>query len=103
MWDSGIARYRFDPETATTSDEAPLWALPKDIGPTVLYYNAKYLKDLNITEISVPEAELADFNASNGTSYLAKGYTLEWIEARIKAIINRKKCDYSHLRSNTQF
>ena len=23
--------------------------------------------------------------------YLAKGYTLEWIEHRIKAIINRKK------------
>ena len=23
--------------------------------------------------------------------YLKKGYTLEWIEARIKAIINRKK------------
>ena len=74
MWESGISRYRFDPETATTSDEAPLWALPKDIGPTVLYYNAKYLKDLNITEISVPEEELADYNASNGTSYLAKGY-----------------------------
>lgn len=74
MWESGISRYRFDPETATSSKDAPLWALPKDIGPTVLYYNASYLKKLNIQEISVPEAELSDYNAKNGTSYLAKGY-----------------------------
>lgn len=74
VWESGILRYRFDPESATSGEDAPLWALPKDIGPTVLYYNVNYLKDLNIEEISVPEAELADYNASNGTSYLAKGY-----------------------------
>ena len=74
IWDNGISRYRFDPETATSYDDAPLWALPKDIGPTVLYYNASYLKQLQITEISVPEEELADYNAQNGTSYTAKGY-----------------------------
>ena len=43
IWDNAISRYRFDPETATSSETAPLWALPKDIGPTVLYYNASYL------------------------------------------------------------
>ena len=42
VWESGLFRYRFDPETATTTEDAPLWALPKDIGPTVLYYNASY-------------------------------------------------------------
>ena len=74
IWESGISRYRFDPQTATSGEDAPLWALPKDIGPTVLYYNVNYLKQLNIQEISVPESELAAYNASNGTSYLAKGY-----------------------------
>ncbi len=74
IWENAISRYRFDPETATSSDDAPLWALPKDIGPTVLYYNAAYLKQLQITEISVPESELAAYNAANGTSYTAKGY-----------------------------
>ena len=74
IWENGISRYRFDPETATSSNSAPLWALPKDIGPTVLYYNASYLKQLQITEISVPEDELAAYNSANGTSYAAKGY-----------------------------
>ena len=74
MWESGISRYRFDSETATSGEDAPLWALPKDIGPTVLYYNSAYLKELSIQEISVSAAELSDYNASIGTSYLAKGY-----------------------------
>ena len=74
IWESGISRYRFDVETATSGEDAPLWALPKDIGPTVLFYNAAYLKELNIEEISVPEDKLADYNTANGTSYLAKGY-----------------------------
>ena len=74
IWGNAISRYRFDPETATSSESAPLWALPKDIGPTVLYYNASYLKQLQITEISVPEEELAAYNSANGTSYTAKGY-----------------------------
>ena len=74
VWENGISRYRFDPETATSNESAPLWALPKDIGPTVLFYNASYLKQLQITEISVPEAELSAYNAANGTTYTAKGY-----------------------------
>ena len=74
IWANAISRYRFDPETATSSESAPLWALPKDICPTVLYYNASYLKQLQITEISVPEEELAAYNSANGTSYTAKGY-----------------------------
>ena len=74
IWNNAISRYRFDLETATSSDSAPLWALPKDIGPTVLYYNASYLKQLQITEISIPEEELVAYNSANGTSYTAKGY-----------------------------
>ena len=32
------------------------------------------LKQLQITEISVPAEELESYNAANGTSYTAKGY-----------------------------
>ena len=74
VWENALSRYRFDPATATSSQSAPLWALPKDIGPTVLYYNASYLKQLQITEISVPQEELAAYNAANGPAYTAKGY-----------------------------
>ena len=74
IWENAISRYRFDPKTATSSDTAPLWALPKDIGPTALFYNASYLKQLQITEISVPLEELAAYNAANGTAYTQKGY-----------------------------
>lgn len=74
MWESGLLRYRFDPETATSDENAPLWALPKDIGPTVLFYNTTYLKELGIQEISVTEEELGAYNTAIGTNYLAKGY-----------------------------
>ncbi|MBE2267883.1 MAG: extracellular solute-binding protein, partial [Anaerolinea sp.] len=38
VWQSALGRYRYDPETHSfgTGD---LYALPKDIGPTVLYIN----------------------------------------------------------------
>lgn len=38
IWDTALGRYRYDPETRTfgTGD---IYALPKDIGPTVLYIN----------------------------------------------------------------
>lgn len=74
MWDSSISRYRYNPETTTSNQDDPLWALPKDIGPTVLFYNTNYLKELNIEEISIPEDKIDEYNSSNGTNYSKKGY-----------------------------
>ena len=109
IWDNGINRYRFDPATATSSATAPLWALPKDIGPTVLYYNTTYLKQLQITEISVPESELEAYNSQNGTAYTAKGYdaanrvfnnriAMNWEEvvALAKEMQKIDGCDYGY-------
>ena len=67
VWEQGISRYRYDVETATVSDDASLWALPKDIGPTVIYYNKNYFAELGIDIISIPADEL------NG-QYPEKGY-----------------------------
>ncbi len=63
IWEQGIQRYRYDVDSATVTDDAALWALPKDIGPTVIYYNVDYMEKLGIEIISVPEDKLEEFNA----------------------------------------
>ena len=63
VWEQGIQRYRYDVDSATVTDDATLWALPKDIGPTVIYYNVNYMEQLGITIISVPADQLDAFNA----------------------------------------
>ena len=68
IWEQGIQRYRYDVENATVTDTAALWALPKDIGPTVIYYNKNYIEALGVTIISVPADQLEAFNA--GGSYV---------------------------------
>lgn len=62
IWEQGIQRYRYDVENATVTDTAALWALPKDIGPTVIYYNKNYIEALEVTIISVPADQLDAFN-----------------------------------------
>ncbi len=63
IWEQGIQRYRYDVDSATVTDDATLWALPKDIGPTVIYYNVKYMEQMGIEIISVPADQLDAFNA----------------------------------------
>lgn len=78
MWDSAINRYRYDPDTTTDKkpdgSPASVWGIPKDIGPTVLYYNASQFKQADVEIISVPEDELEKYNEKNGTSYKPRGY-----------------------------
>ena len=70
IWDQGIQRYRFDIATATSTPTSVLWALPKDIGPTVLYYNREYMEEMGIEHISLDPTD-AEF-VSKG--YPEKGY-----------------------------
>lgn len=65
VWDQGIQRYRFDIATATSTPTSVLWALPKDIGPTVLYYNREYMEEMGIEHISLD---------STDPEFIAKGY-----------------------------
>jgi len=74
MWDSGIQRYRYDVETGRSDPDSTLWALPKDIGPTVLYYNVTQFEAVGIDIVSVDKedvtAEFVDaYNTEHGTSY----------------------------------
>ncbi|MCC3372308.1 sugar ABC transporter substrate-binding protein [Cohnella sp. REN36] len=45
MWDSSLVRYRYD---GSITGKGPLYALPKDIGPTVLYYNKDIFQKMNV-------------------------------------------------------
>ena len=74
MWESGIQRYRYDVDKGLSTPDAPLWALPKDIGPTVLYYNIDYFQNAGIHIISKDKEEVTQefvdsFNATNGTHF----------------------------------
>ena len=53
IWDQGINRYRMNIRTSNSTSDATLWALPKDIGPSVLYYNRDYMEEMGIVHISV--------------------------------------------------
>jgi|AGTN01.2.fsa_nt_gi ABC-type sugar transport system, periplasmic component len=69
MWASSINRYRYDTAT-TTSDgaNAKYWGIPKDIGPTVIYYNESYFESAGVTVISVAEENLSAFNSGAADS-----------------------------------
>jgi multiple sugar transport system substrate-binding protein len=45
MWESALVRYRYD---GAVTGKGQLYALPKDIGPTVLYYNKEIFQKLNV-------------------------------------------------------
>lgn len=51
MWESGLSRYRYD---GSANGQGELYALPKDIGPTVLFYNKELFEENNV---SFPDPE----------------------------------------------
>ncbi len=67
MWPSIKGRYLYNKDTNRSGDDAGAggryYALPKDIGPTVLFYNANLMKSKSVTVISVAPEDLAGFNS----------------------------------------
>ena len=69
MWASSIGRYLYDVDTTTsTGPNAHYWGIPKDIGPTVIYYNETQFQQAGITVISVFPEDLMTFNAGEPDS-----------------------------------
>lgn len=63
MWSDVAVRYRYDINTRlTNTPEGRYYGVPKDIGPTVIYYNETLFKGAGITVLSVDEAGLEAFN-----------------------------------------
>ncbi len=64
MWSNVTERYKYDTVTGlTNTDSGSYYGVPKDLGPTVIYYNETYFKGAGIKIISVDEDGLAAFNA----------------------------------------
>ncbi|MDR2822699.1 MAG: extracellular solute-binding protein [Acholeplasmatales bacterium] len=69
MWESSINRYLYDVDTTTsTGPNAKYWGIPKDIGPTVIYYNETFFKTAGVTVISVSPESLSLFNGGEKDS-----------------------------------
>ena len=63
MWDSAVSRFQYDVETKTNDGpNKKFYAVPKDIGPTVIFYNETMFKNSGVKTISVDAADLDAFN-----------------------------------------
>lgn len=63
MWENVTERYKYDVKTGlTNTDSGRFYGVPKDLGPTVIYYNETYFKNAGVTVISVDAADLDAFN-----------------------------------------
>lgn len=87
IWESAMSRYRYDKETQQSGGDYPLYALPKDIGPTVTYYNETNFKGQGIEIISVFAEDMAKYNADNSKNYPSRGY-FETTSAGVDVDIN---------------
>ena len=103
VWEQGIGRYRYDVDTATVTDSSALWALPKDIGPTVLYYNKKNMQRLGIEIVSVPADGLKEkgypekgFFEKEGKKYFNNRIPMSWDETIALAQLQQREglCRY---------
>lgn len=66
IWGTALERYRYNAKTKTSNPTDPLYCLPKDIGPTVIYYNVDAFKKVGITIISKPESECTEEKERHG-------------------------------------
>ena len=72
MWESSVNRYLYDVNTTTQDGpNAHYYGIPKDIGPTVIFYNEDHFTDAGVKVISVAAENLAAFNS--GTKTDARG------------------------------
>ena len=63
MWETSVDRFKYDVNTTTQDGpDAHYWGIPKDIGPTVIFYNETYFEKAGVTTISVAADDLAAFN-----------------------------------------
>jgi multiple sugar transport system substrate-binding protein len=95
MWDSSINRYLYDVNTTTsTGPNAKYWGVPKDIGPTVIYYNETFFQNAGITVLSVAAENLEAFN-NGGTDDRGKTKEALGIIGEVKEkgyfVLNGKK------------
>ena len=63
MWESAVSRFQYDVTTKTNDGpNKKYYAVPKDIGPTVIFYNETQFKESGVKVISVAAEDLDAFN-----------------------------------------
>ena len=63
MWDNVITRYKYDVNSKLSgTDSGRFYGVPKDIGPTVIYYNETEFEKAGIKIISVAKEDLDAYN-----------------------------------------
>jgi multiple sugar transport system substrate-binding protein len=65
IWTSAVQRYRYNAEKNTCNYNDSLYALPKDISTTALYYNKSVFERQGIKIISVDAKDLSAFNTGS--------------------------------------
>ena len=73
IWTNAVERNCYDVNANISSADATLWALPYDAAATAIYFNKTILENAGVKVISVPESDLAAWNA--GTKADAYGKT----------------------------
>lgn len=72
MWHSAVQRYRYDPVNNTNNADDDLYCMPKDISPTLIYYNKTVMEEQGIVVISVDEDKLDAFNHEGARDNVGK-------------------------------
>lgn len=63
MWDTVVTRYKYDVNTKLSNTETGrYYGVPKDIGPTVIFYNETHFTQAGVTVLSVAAEDLEAFN-----------------------------------------
>lgn len=86
MFPYTVDRYRYNIETTTSNADDPLYALPKDLAPTAIYYNVTKFEAAGIKIISMTEEEA-----------LAAGYTVRGYDPAGKVFNNKVAMSWSDL------
>ena len=83
IWASSVDRFRYDSESGKTGEGSPLYALPAENNPVVVYYNVDWFEREGINIISIVEDKLP-------AGYLPHGY-YEYTDANKPAGAEWKK------------
>lgn len=78
MFPNTLSRYRYNVTTTTSNANDPLLAVPKDVAPTAIFYNASQFKKAGVKIISMTEEEA-----------LANGYTVRGYDPVGKVFNNK--------------
>lgn len=73
MFPNTMSRYKYDPVTTTSNADDPIYAVPKDLAPTALYYNKTMMSNAGIVIISKTEAEVKEALAAGKKTWSGTG------------------------------